>query len=144
MTACSFKAYDLRIPIHSHHTINRLKPINKHWYPKIKHQPLNKISALFNQAFIQATKQTITINWNLKAELEIKNRNINIKCTKERIIIELFKMQENKDHVNHPVNDPLYFLSRVVPCPVSSQCLCFFLFIILFINLILIPVKGWH
>ena len=40
---------------------------------QIKHQPLNKMSALFNQAFKQATKQTITINWNLKVELEIKN-----------------------------------------------------------------------
>jgi len=53
---------------------------------KIKHQPLNKISALFNQAFIQATKQNITVNWNLKTKLKFKNWNINIKCTEDKII----------------------------------------------------------
>ena len=35
---------------------------------KIKHQPLNNISELFNQAFIQATKQNITMNWSLKTK----------------------------------------------------------------------------
>ena len=43
--------------------INRSIQINQQTLiSKIKHQPLNNISELFNQAFIQATKQNITMN----------------------------------------------------------------------------------
>ena len=47
---------------------------------------------------------------------KVKKR-INIKCTKDGIIIKLFKMQEIKDPINHPANDPLH--ARSDPTPVQ-------------------------
>ena len=61
MTACSFKAYDPLISIHSHHTIDQFKPITT-LNSKIKYQPLDNINALFNQALYKLSTKIKTIN----------------------------------------------------------------------------------
>ena len=62
ITTHSFKTYDLRIPIHSNHTIDHFKPINKHWISKPSIKPLDNISALFNQALYKLSTKIKTIN----------------------------------------------------------------------------------